>query len=176
MARFFLLITMLLVSGVSYSQDPKIVNKKFPDNWDANRDLRHKNGKVLAWAHYRLDRNTRSKSCLLLVCGSDSSGSINYYISVMYTNKKPYNKWYTGWTHYLPDRSDSCSGLNIGYFDMHLKRFDHKPTEIELNNLLSKWDFSLTSISVKLIEAGIDEELWFDTFGFIPDKKMLTRE
>ena len=105
----------------------------------------------------------------------DSAGCDVYYLSGMYTDEKPFNKWYYMWIHRLPEFSDTTSGIRIGYFKFYLEKFNYKPSEKELNDLLDEWDFTLFEKDTKIIEAGIDNNLWMDTFGFVPDKKKIIK-
>ena len=57
---------------------------------------------------------------------------------------------------------------------MHIKDFKSKPTEKELYDLLEKWNFNFYRGDVKTMEAGIDEKLWLEVFGFDIDAKRLT--
>lgn len=169
------LISLIISSIAVHGQSQKTLkfgDSTFPGNWDKNRDLRGRNGVVLAWTHTRSSRNTESKSCIKLVAGLDSAGKAVYFISEMYSDKKPFNKWHHSWRHYSPNYSDTASKMQFGYFDTHIERFDHKPTEKELYELLMRWEFSLFGKDFKTIEAGADGKLWLETFGFIPDRKI----
>ena len=56
-----------------------------------------------------------------------------------------------------------------GFYDVHLKRFNHKPSKKEIYSLLNKWEFTFEEKNgLSTIESGIDENLWLTTFGFIP--------
>jgi hypothetical protein len=96
---------------------------------------------------------------------------MQYFISHMFTHDKPFTKWQHAWIHYLPSGDDSVSEMSVGYFDMHIERFTHQPTAKELYGLLAKWRFYLVRKDTQILEAGIDEKLWFSTFGFPVDKQ-----
>jgi hypothetical protein len=161
---FFIFILTFLTSVNALSQtknlESKIVNANFPNSWDVNRELRGKDGQVLAWAHFKANKTEQSKSCLTLQCWQDSSSKMNYLISAKHSYEQPFNTWRQGYMHYA------------GLLDTHIKGFDHKPTEKELTDLILRWQYCLINMDVKTVEAGLDEKLWFDTFGFIPDKKV----
>ena len=129
--------------------------------------------KVFAWTHIKQKNVFEAKSCLVIVTRLDSTGIREYYISEMFSDEKPFDKWNVSWIHYLPDRADTVSGLRFGYFDVHVERINHKPTKQEIYDLLHKWEFSLCKNKAETIEAGFDGRLWFDIFGFVPDKKEL---
>lgn len=137
----------------------------FPDTWDKNHDLRGNRTKVLAWTHKKDDQPFELKICITLLISSDSLGKPLYYISEKYTNEKPFNKWYTASIHYAPKE-----GQVFGFHDLHLEEFDHKPSKIELYELLNHWEFNLNEKDWQTIECGIDEQLWLDSFGFIPNQ------
>jgi hypothetical protein len=176
--RFFLftLLTTPLSTFAQVDSFSKIINSTFPGKWDTNRDLRGRNGRVLAWTHIRSNRKNESKSCITLVFGPDSTGNIEYFISEMFTNKKPFKNWNHAWVYRQPAKPDSASGLRIGLFYIHLKRFDHKPTEDELYGLFAEWNFHFFEKDSKTFEAGVDEKLWFNTFGFIPDREKIVKK
>ena len=176
LVRQFLFLTAFAISSNAFSQVEKIASASFPDSWDTNKNLRGKNGKVLLWKHVRNDRKNEWRNCIVLVIHSDSSGNNNYSISEMYTNKKPFKKWHFAWTQYFPNSSDTPQKSIEGIFNTHLTTFTHKPTERELFDLFSKWDYSLIEKFSTTLEAGIDESLWLETFGFPPDKRKLVQQ
>lgn len=163
-----LLIVLFLITTIpTHAQvaDTLYSNTRFPESWDKNHDLRGANSKVLAWTHKKNDEPFELKVCIKLLTSTDSAGKPVFYISEKYTNEKPFNKWHTGSTHYGPQE-----GQNFGFHDIHLKTFDHKPSKAELYQLLNNWKFSLYEKDWQTIECGIDEQLWLDTFGFIPNR------
>jgi len=115
-----------------------IKNSAFPESWDNNRELRGRNGLVLAWTHTKSGKKNEGKSCITLIFGLDSIGNTEYFVIERYTNEKPFTKWDYAWIHYLPNNVDSVSGLRVGFFDNHIKRFEHQPTEKEVYDLFSK--------------------------------------
>lgn len=145
----------------------------FPENWDANRTLRHRNGEVLLWAHYNRGMANERRVCLVLVTGEDSSGNTDYYLSEMYSDTKPFNKWNYGFIHYSDYFKDTVTGFSFGFHDVHLEVFHHKPTQAELMALLRKWEFCLYERNYKTILAGINSRLWLKRFGFVPDLNQL---
>lgn len=176
--KYFLFLTTLICIETSLAQrnNPiEVKNSKFPNAWDKNRNLRMRNGKVLAWVHKLNGRGAGYRSCILLVQGTDSSGKAQYFISEMYTDKKPFDKWNQGWIHYGPNLHDTTSKFQIGYFDVHIEKFSHVPAEKELYDLLFRWKFSFFDASMKTIEAGIDKQLWLSIFGFEPEVKKFSK-
>ncbi len=162
--RFFILLLLSFVFFQINAQN----ESKFPDSWDTNNDLRGSNGEVLAWTHKKdTTRPFEYKSCITLVVGKDSLGMDEYFISQMYTNEKPFNKWHQSSIHYGPDSTQL-----FGFHDVHIERFDHKPTEQEIYKLLDRWMFKLEKNDWITIEHGIDDSLWLKYFGFKPNKKL----
>lgn len=152
------------VADTLYSKGP------FPESWDKNHDLRGTNSKVLAWVHRKDDRPFELKACITLLIRSDSLGKAVYCISEKYTNEKPFNKWDIGSKHHAPRE-----GEFFGFHDIHLRQFDHKPSKAELYQLLNYWGVSLYKNGWRTIECGIDEQLWLDTFGFIPNRSFTSK-
>ncbi|MFT3702532.1 MAG: hypothetical protein QM802_09190 [Agriterribacter sp.] len=175
--KTLLLLPIIACCLFSFAQTydfSKVSNSKFPESWDNNRDLRGKNGQVLAWAYIKTGRKYENRLCLTLVYGPDSTGNIEYFISQMFSSEKPFDKWSYAMVHYLPNKRDTTAKLQIGFFDTHIRRFTNKPNEKEIYDLLTKWNFSLFAKGSKTLEAGIDETLWLNSFGFPIDKKKLT--
>jgi hypothetical protein len=167
------LVLLLFSYGLS-AQNTPVNSGSFPDSWDKNRDLRGENGQVLAWVHQKDERPFEVKNCILVVYGPDSAGRMEYYISQQYTNEIPFDKWHTGSIHYGPGQS-GLHDLNSGYWDVHIEKFDHIPTEKELYDLFNKWKFSFYTEGWQTIEAGIDEKLWKELFGFVPGNDFKTK-
>lgn len=155
---------------------PEVKNTVFPDSWDKNRNLRGRNIVVLAWTHTMINKHNQARTCLTFLSGTDSTGNPEYFISEMSSYKKPFRKWRHSWNYYSPDFTYYDSTFRVGRFDIHLELFNHKPTETELYDLLSKWGFHLFNKNAKTIEAGIDEALWLRTFGFPVDKGRFIQE
>jgi len=158
---------LLLVLGISFSllcqneiKQNEIPCKTFPDSWDQNKNLRGSNGKVLTWSHF-VDtiRHFEYKSCLVFFISKDSIGNPEYFVSSHYTNETPFDNWTFSSIHFGP----KSPGLS-GFWDVHLEVFNHKPTLNEMQTLLSRWRFKLKDKNT--VEYGVDEELWFNTFGF----------
>ncbi len=147
-------------------QIPAQRNATFPDSWDTNRDLRGAQGQVLAWTH-KIDtaRPYEYKHCLILFVAKDSSGKDEYFVAEMYTNEKPFNKWHYSAIHFGPDPPRM-----FGFHDLHLEQFDHRPSRQEMYKLLDRWMFKLTEEGWIIQEWGIDEKLWMQYFGFIPER------
>lgn len=152
----------------------KVVHSAFPDRWDVNRNLRSRNGKVLLWQYTKRDDGFEMKSCITLVSGPDSSGKTEYFISEKYADKKPFAQWQYGFIYYADYFTDSATGMRFGFRDVHIERYDHKPTESEIYALLRKWHYAFFKRVSQTIEAGLDEKLWLDTFGFVPGTKRLS--
>lgn len=169
-----LFLAILVSSAPTFAQDynlSAITNSAFPDNWDTNRDLRKRNGKVLAWKHTKRGTYFEGKSCITLVVGSDSTGNTEYFVGEMYSNEKPFTKWHYGFIHYSDYFTDSATGMTFGFRDLHLERYSHRPAEEELYSLFQKWNYVFFEKNSKTIEAGLDEKLWREIFGFVPDRK-----
>ena len=174
-----LLVSLLIVlsSSFAYSQEDttsKIVNSKFPNGWDKNRNLRGRNAKILAWVCYK-SKGFENKVCISIIPGEDSTGKPEYILSEMHTNKKPFNKWDYVFS-YIKDYFINERGLKIGYWYVHLEIFNHKPTETELYSLIKKWRFRFIPSDPAMIEAGLDDNLWLEIFGFLPNRSLLTEE
>lgn len=152
-----------------------VANAAFPNNWDTNRGLRKRNGKVLMWRHIKNVDSNEVRSCIVLVSGPDSTGKPEYFISEWYSDEKPFTKWNRSLSYYPNYFVDTKTGMKFGFRDVHLERYDHKPTKNELYYLLQKWHYTFFETGVQIIEAGVDERLWFETFGFIPDKKEMAQ-
>ena len=175
--KLFLLVILSIPYITSYAQvdsSLRIITGKFPDSWDKKRNLRSRNGKILAWVHFKSGEKFENKVCLQLVYGPDSTGNIEYFISEMYTNKKPFKKWNYEKTRYENYSVDTITGLKFGYWDIHLEVFKHKPTEEELYSLFKKWKFRFLENDPDMVEAGLDDKLWLLVFGFSPNRKLLT--
>lgn len=150
-------------------------NSVFPNEWDENRDLRGKNAKVLMWKHVKRGTSYEARYCITLLGGSDSLGNVEYFISEQYSNTTPFIKWHYGFIHYSDYFIDSATGISFGYRDLHLQKYDHRPSEDELYKLFQKWRYATPKPNTEIIEAGIDEKLWLNTFGFAVDRQKLSK-
>ncbi len=176
--KYLFSLVILIYTAPTFAQLDtlsKIYNSEFPDSWDSNRELRNRNGKILCWKHIKSGTSSEIKSCIVIVSGPDSTGNMEYYISEKYSNKKPFNKWHWGFIYYADYAIDSATGMKFGFRDLHLKKYNHKPTEDELYGLFRKWEYAFFEEGSQTIEAGLDEKLWLDIFGFIPRRDKLTR-
>lgn len=54
-------------------------------------------------------------------------------------------------------------------YDVHLITFDHKPSKMEIYNLLNKWSFRFEMDNKYSVKNGLDNELWMKYFGFEPN-------
>ena len=157
-------ILFLTINALGFYHACAQIESTFPELWDKNRNLRGEKGQVLSWT-YKKDtiRPFEYKSCIMLVMGKDTSGKDEYYISEMYTNEKPFNEWNHASIHYGPDSTQL-----FGFHDVHIEKFDHKPSQKEIFILLNHWKFKLIEDDWITVEYGIDKKLCMKYFEFIP--------
>lgn len=166
MMKTIFLILIISITAVTFGQsvkNPPISKGTFPKDWDITNKL--KDYKILAWTQKKDSRPFEYRSCICLSSRFISEGKMEFFIEEKYTNEKPFTKWNTSMIHFSPKESDSTTG----YWDFHLQKFDHKPTEKEMYELLTKWNFKFYVKNWKTITAGINENLWLKELGFIPD-------
>ncbi len=144
---------------------------RFPESWDPQRTMRGQKREVLAWGQFRDGRPYEFRNCLTLGIYVDSLGKKEYSFSQEYSNEKPFDKWHIGSIHYGPAEDEL-----IGYYDVHLKVFDHRPSEQEIHDLLQKWHFSLVKDRFETVEHGMDKRLWRRKLGFVPDLMVVPEE
>ena len=168
MTKTISIILICFIFKTAFGQnDTLIKNESFPKTWTKGDWGR---GKILAWVEKKDDRPFDYRSCILFMQGADSAGKLKYFISEYYTNEKPFTKWYISTIHISPRRGRADTTFTLGYWDTHLKTFNHKPTEIEIYDLLTKWNFKFYEQGWQTISAGADDKLWLKELGFILNK------
>jgi len=166
--KHYILISQLLICAFLYGQKDSTRLFRpgvFPEQWDTNMNLRSGHLQVLAWLHKKDSRPLEVRSCLMLRISTDSLGQKSYILSHKFTNEKPYKVWNDAYIHYGPG-----TGQVMGYYDFHIKQFDHKPGEQEIDALLKRWQFAIPDDGWHTIASGFDMALWMDVFGFDPSK------
>ncbi len=167
----WVLLLLSSLAGIAQSS-AHFSTSAFPETWDSRRSLRGRNSEVVAWAHFHDAQPFEYRVCLLVLIGEDSLGNTQYWIEEQYSNKKPFKKWNTAVIHYGP-----TEGEMIGRYDLHLHKFDHRPTADDIYALLEDWMFSFEKGDrFELIEGGLDVALWKAIFGFVPDPTFGSKE
>ena len=173
-----LFVTAFLYYSLSViAQDNKkvaVADTSFPENWDRKHKLRGNVYNVLAWVHHKDEYGYEYRSCLVIFESTDSLGKPEYFFSEHDTNKKPFNKWRYSSIHYSGGFFTN-SGIEVGYHNLHLEVYDHKPTQKELYELISKWQFKFYKENWITVEAGFDSKLWQIFFDFKPDLDFFTK-
>ena len=171
--KIFISFALLFSSVAVIAQkniNAPVSDTSFPESWDRKQKLRGSVYDVLAWVHKKDISGNEIRSCLTVFESTDSPGKPQYFLSQHYTDKKPFTKWNYDFIYY--GRSAfTDSGIIVGYFDLHLEIFDHKPSEKELYELIRKWEFEFYNEDWITLEAGLDSKLWQTVFGFKPDLK-----
>jgi hypothetical protein len=152
------------------------VKSVIPDTWNTNKDIRKKIGDVLAWKHIKVrTQQYEEKSCIGIRIEPDSLGRYYYIVSEIYSNKDPFDTWIYQYTYYDNYYIDTVTKIKTKDWDLNIKAYNHKPSEAELYALLQKWQFHLSEIDPNTIEAGLNDNLWKSTFGFLPNRKILVQ-
>ena len=174
--KLLLTLTFLFSSLIIFAQNnnkPPVADTSFPEGWDRKHKLREHVYEVLAWVHKKDKWKNEYKVCLTVFESTDSLGKPQYFFSEHYSDKKPFRKWSYGSIHYSSSGFSSDSGILIGFWDLHLEIFDHKPLPQELYSLIKKWKFTFYEDDWITLEAGLDSRLWEKFFGFKPNQEFI---
>jgi hypothetical protein len=169
----FLIILFVIPSSATVAQNKinvAVADTSFPESWDRKQKFRENVYNVLAWVHQKDESGYEYRSCLVIFESVDSLGRPEYFLSQHYTNKKPFKKWNYSSIHYGGGYF-TASGIEVGYHDLHLEIYDHKPTQKEVYELINKWEFKFYKKDWITVEAGLDSVLWQAILGFKPDSE-----
>ena len=168
----FLIILFLFPSAVLIGQKTNVTvaDTSFPESWDRKQKFRENVYNVLAWVHRKDKSGDEYRACLVIFESVDSLGKPQYFFSGHYTNKKPFNRWNYS-SIYYGGRVFTASGFEVGYYDLHLEIFDHKPFQKELYELINRWGFKFYKENWITIEAGLDPNVWQTILGFKPNSE-----
>lgn len=125
---------------------------------------------ALIWLDKKDERPVEIRSCFAVFTDFDSLGNAQYNFKHIYANDSRFKNWNLSSIHYSPDYSGANKGLTVGFWDIHLETFDHKPSKKEIEDLLEHWMICPEKDeNWKVVTFGLNKRLWLETLGFVPD-------
>ncbi len=180
MIKHYIIISFLWVSNLIFSQvDVSVLHQTiFPEQWDADRNLRGQNGEVLIWTReYNKQFESERRSCILLETETNLTGEKVYSISEKTSDERPYNKWYTMTIHRHPGKDLEKDEKPENYRISRAMKFTESPTKAQLLQVMQigGYYFDQGKEQWECLEAGIHAQLWEKMYGSPPDKEDFIR-
>lgn len=157
----------LFLSAILFGQTDSLKQTSFPESWDQNNVLRGERGEVLIWGKFKSNFDDRIiKKCVLIETHLDTTGNYYFVISEK-SSVVPFERWSVSTIHRHPSKEVKNPDPRVYTIKRTLTTYE--PIEkSDIKKLFGIGSYYFSFDDYTLVEAGIDNKLWYQLFGIKP--------